>query len=148
MKMRILFGLAAMAALTATLVAADVDLSKVKCVVNPKAGAKAEKSADYRGGHVYFCCDNCKRKFTTDSKPFAVPANAQLVATKQFKQKACPLSGGKLDPATAIEVGGVKVCFCCNNCKGKVAGTEGDAQTALVFADAAFEKGFAAAKAE
>ena len=126
----------------ATVVSADVDLEGVKCVVAPKA-ANEGKSADYRDGKVYFCCGNCAGKFTADSKKFAVKANHQLVATKQYEQKACPISGNPLDPDTAVKVAGVSVAFCCNNCKGKVESAENDAaKLKLVFANKAFEKAF------
>ena len=87
-------------------------------------------------------------KFATWQK-FATKANAQLVSTKQYKQKGCPISGGKLNADTAIKVAGVKVAFCCNNCKGKVAGEKDEAkQLELVFAEKAFAKGFKKAKKE
>jgi hypothetical protein len=71
-----------------------------------------------------------------------VKANQQLVATGQATQGKCPLSGGKLNPDASVEVGGVKVTFCCNDCKGKVADAKGDAQAELVFSDTAFAKAF------
>ena len=132
----------------ATVVAADVDLEGVKCVVADKA-ANPEKSADYKGGKVYFCCGNCAGKFADDSKKFAVKANHQLVATKQYEQKVCPFSGGDLNPETAVKLAGVNVAFCCNNCKGKVESAEKDAEKLeMVFSDKAFEKGFAKKKSE
>ena len=115
-------------------------LDGVKCIVNPKAAAKLDKSRDYKGGSVYFCCDGCPKKFDGDTKAFATKANAQLVQTGQAKQSKCPLSGGDLNKETEITVGGAKVQFCCNMCKGKVEKAEGDAQLELVFSDAAFEK--------
>ncbi len=127
----------------ATVVAADVDLEGVKCVVADKAATEG-KSADYRDSKVYFCCGGCAGKFAKDTKKFAVKANHQLVATKQFEQKACPFSGGDLNPETATKVAGVNVSFCCNNCKGKVESAEDDAaKVKMVFANKAFEKGFA-----
>ena len=101
------------------------------------------ESADYRDGKVYFCCGNCAGKFTADKKKFAVKANYQLVATKQYEQKACPMSGAKLNPETAVKLVGVSVSFCCNNCKGKVESAKDDAaRLKLVFTDKAFEKAF------
>ena len=115
----------------ATVIAGDVDLEGVKCVVAKKAATEG-KSADYRDGKVYFCCGGCAGKFAADTKKFATKANHQLVATKQYEQQKCPFSGGKL-----------KVAFCCNNCKGKVEGAEDDAaKVKMVFANKAFEKGF------
>ena len=131
---------------TATTLTADVDLKDIKCVVAPKA-ASADKSADYKDAKVYFCCGNCAGKFAKDAKKFAVKANHQLVATKQYVQKACPFSGGDLNADTAIKVAGAKVAFCCNNCKGKAEGAKDDAaKMKLVFNDKSFEKGFELAK--
>ena len=127
---------------SATVIGADVNLEGVKCVVAPR-DAQASKSADYKEGKVYFCCGNCAGKFASEPAKYAEKANAQLVATKQYEQKACPLSGGDLNPETAVTVAGTKVAFCCNNCKGKVESAEDAEKLTLVFSDKAFEKGFA-----
>jgi len=126
--------------LTAVMAADEVKLDGIKCIVNPKAAAKADKSADYKDGKVYFCCDNCPKAFAKDEKKFATSANTQLVATGQAKQHKCPLSGGDLNKDTEITVAGAKVQFCCNMCKGKVEKTEKDKQAELVFSDEAFKK--------
>lgn len=110
--------------------------------------AKEDKTADYKGAKVYFCCENCPKAFAKDTAKFAEKANAQLVATHQFKQVKCPLTGGKLNPEAKVEVAGATVNFCCMNCKGKVAEAKGDEQLKLVFADKAFEKGFEIVKKE
>ncbi|TWT80998.1 YHS domain protein [Planctomycetes bacterium CA13] len=124
-----------------TVYAAEVKLDDIKCVVAPKP-AKATKSADYKDAKVYFCCDGCAGKFSKAPEKFATKANHQLVATKQFKQEACPMSGNPLNAETETKVAGVAVQFCCNGCKGKVDSAEGDEKIALVFADKPFEKGF------
>ena len=121
---------------------------KATCIVAGNKPAKQDKTADYKGGKVYFCCDNCPKAFAANTAKFATKANQQLVATGQTTQAKCPLSGGKLNPDASLEVGGAKVGFCCNNCKGKVAEAKGDAQAELVFSDAAFTKaGFEVKKA-
>jgi YHS domain-containing protein len=120
--------------------AAEVKLDGVKCIVAGKNDAKADKTREYKGGAVYFCCDNCPKKFDGDTKTFATKANAQLVQTGQAKQAKCPLTGGDLNKDTEITVGGAKVQFCCNMCKGKVEKEKGDAQLEMVFSDKAFEK--------
>lgn len=109
--------------------------------------AKEDKTAEYKGAKVYFCCENCPKAFAKDTAKFAVKANQQLVSTGQATQGKCPLSGGKLNPDATVEVGKVKVSFCCDNCKGKVAAAKGDEQAALVFSDDAFAKGFEVKKA-
>ncbi len=151
MMRRILSSLCAVAVVAgATVWAADAapKLDGVKCVVANKP-ASADKSAEYKEGSVYFCCGGCAGKFSKDTEKYATKANMQLVATKQYEQKTCPLSGGDLNPATAIEVGDAKVAFCCNNCKGKVAAAEGEKQLTLVFSEKAFKKaGFTKKKEE
>lgn len=119
---------------------------KATCPVSGQA-AKEDQTAAYKGAKAYFCCGDCKGAFEKDSAKFATKANAQLVSTGQATQAKCPLSGGKLNPDASVEVAKVKVGFCCNNCKGKVAEAKGDAQAELVFSDAAFAKGFEVKKA-
>ena len=130
----------------ATVIAGEIDLKGVKCIVAGGRDADASKVAEYKDSKVYFCCGNCLSKFKKDSKPFAAKANKQLVSTKQYEQKGCPFSGGDLNAETAIEVAGTKVAFCCEGCKGKASKAEGDKQIELVFNDKAFEKAFAKKK--
>ena len=144
-----LFGVAALVAVT-FVVADDKKkdaLEGIKCPVSGKA-VKADKTADYKGGHVYFCCENCAAAFGKDDSKFITKANAQLVATHQAKQEKCPLSGGKLNPETKIQVAGIDVCFCCDKCQGAVSKAEGDDQLEKVFGEKAFAKAFKVVKAE
>jgi YHS domain-containing protein len=122
-------------------------LAAAKCPVSGKA-VKAESTADHNGGKVYFCCDNCPKAFAKNPAKFAAKANQQLLLTGQAKQAKCPLAGRPINPATAIDVAGTKVAFCCNNCKGAVGKLAGDAQLEKVFSDAAFKKGFVVGKEE
>jgi YHS domain-containing protein len=121
--------------------AEDAATANLKCPVSGKA-VDAAQSSEFGGGKVYFCCGNCKAKFDKDSSAFTAKANAQLVASGQFAQKGCPFSGGKTKAGTEVEIAGVKVAFCCNNCQGKAAKATPDDQLKLVFADG-FAKGFA-----
>jgi YHS domain-containing protein len=147
MKSRLVFGaVAAMLVAGGSVMAGDVDLEGVKCVLNPKGAAKATSSAEYKGATVYFCCDSCKAKFTEEPTKYAAAANAQLVATKQAKQVNCPLMGKPAKDAIAVTVAGVEVNLCCAGCKKKVEGKEGADQVELVFNDKAFQKGFEMAK--
>ena len=76
-------GVAVLLVAAATVVAAEVNLEGVKCVVAPKA-ASASKAVDYKGGKVYMCCGGCVGKFKSNTAKYAEKANHQLVATKQF----------------------------------------------------------------
>jgi YHS domain-containing protein len=143
-----LLGLAVLAAFVAGIAvnAADEKKFSAKCLVAGKPDAKEDKFSEYKGGKVYFCCDNCKAKFDKDPAAFAVKANAQLISTGQAKQVKCPIAGKPCADGKTVEVNGIKVGFCCDGCKGKVAEATGDAQAALVFSDEAFKKGFEVSK--
>ncbi len=133
--------LALLAMITVAIAADKAAEFKATCPVSGKP-AKKDAHAAHNGGQVYFCCNKCKAAFEKDSTKFAAKANAQLIATGQAKQVACPIAGRPVNAATAIEVAGVKVAFCCNGCKGKATKAKGDAQLTLVFSDKAFKKGF------
>jgi YHS domain-containing protein len=114
---------------------------KALCPVSGKAAVKSV-SADYRGGKVYFCCPGCIAPFKKNTAKYAAKANEQLVVTGQAKQVACPITGRPVNPAKSLEVGGVKVCFCCGGCQGKVKKADAAEQIDLVFGKKGFAKGF------
>jgi hypothetical protein len=112
--------------------AAPKEPKDAKCPVSGKA-CNPDKHADFAGGKVYFCCDNCAGAFKGDSAKFATKAQQQMVSTGQLTQKACPLSGGPTKPETKLAIGDAEVAFCCNNCKGKVEKASPEEQLTLVF---------------
>lgn len=118
--------------------------SALKCPISGGAVSK-EAAVDYKGGKVHFCCPGCIPKFKENTAKYQAKANEQLVLSGQFKQVGCPLSGGKLNPATKTKVCGIDVCFCCKNCQGKVAKAEAEKQCEMVFVKG-FDKAFALAK--
>ena len=123
------------------------EVTEVKCPVAGKEIKIADaKVVEYRDAQLYVCCDGCKGKVEKDATPFAAKANQQLVTTRQYRQNKCPVSGGKVDKEQKSKVAGTMVRYCCDKCKGKVDAAEGDEQLAMVFADDAFEKAFAAVK--
>lgn len=137
-------GAALLVMLTAAVADDAIKLDGINCLVAATKPAKAENSVDYKGAKVFFCCMNCPKAFAADTAKFAPKANHQLVATKQATQKACPFSGQPVTAGTEIKVADVEVGFCCEMCQGK-AKAEKD-QIALIFSDAAFEKGFKVGK--
>ncbi|MCH2202575.1 MAG: hypothetical protein MK102_11440 [Fuerstiella sp.] len=134
----LVFAVAMMFAATQAEDAASKKFS-AKC---PISGGKAKEaqSADFKGGKVYFCCGKCKAAFEKDSTKHTAKAHAQLVATGQYEQKKCPLTGGPMKTTTTV--GGLEVKLCCGGCKKKVEKAEGADQLALVFSDSAFKKAF------
>lgn len=124
--------------------ATAVSLKDVKCLVAADKDAKEDKAATWKEGKVFFCCDNCKGKFEKFSKEekdkIAPKANLQLVASKQYEQQACPTSGGKIDPSTAIDVSGTKIAFCCKNCKADAEKLKPEEQVEKLFGEEAFKK--------
>ena len=117
-----------------------VSLEKIKCIMQPTKAAQESKSASWKEGKVYLCCGNCLAAFEKDKDKHAAKANLQLVATKQYKQEACPMSGGKIDASKSIEVGGAKISFCCDNCKGKAKDMTEKDQVEKLFGEEAFKK--------
>ena len=114
---------------------------KAVCPVSGKPAVEST-AVEYKGAKVYLCCPGCEAPFKKDSAKFAAKANQQLVVTHQAKLVKCPFTGGKLNPETAIKVGGVKVCFCCDKCQAKVTKASPEEQVQLVFNEKAFAKGF------
>jgi len=148
MRALLVAGLGLSFVLAATVaVSADKADSSAK-VVCPVSGQPIDKSvsSDFGGGKVYFCCAKCKAKFDADNAKFATKANLQLAASGQAKQTKCPFSGGALKASTAINVAGVDVQFCCDNCKAKVVAAKPDKQIEMVFDGKPFSKAFKVTK--
>ncbi|SVB02490.1 uncharacterized protein METZ01_LOCUS155344 [marine metagenome] len=121
--------------------AGDKDKKKheVTCVVSGETIDETEYS-NYKKGKVYFCCGGCKADFDEASATFAVAANYQLVATGQYMQTNCPVSGRGLNPEKVVKVANSDVTFCCGNCQGKT--NKAEDKMAFIFADVSFDKGF------
>jgi len=106
--------------------------------------AQPDVAADYREGMVFFCCPDCIGEFKKNTSKYATKANFQLASTKQYVQKACPLTGRPVAEDKKVVVAGIPVGVCRGGCESKIKGAENDeARLSLIFADTAFEKGFA-----
>jgi len=125
----------------------DEDKFTAKCPVSGEAALKEQFTA-YKEKEVYFCCDKCKAAFEAEPAKFEVKANHQLVQTKQFKQKKCPISGADFVKEQSAKVANVNVRFCCEKCKGAVQSAEADAKLEMIFAEKVFKKAFVAVKAK
>ena len=121
--------------------AGDKDKKKheVTCVVSGETIDETEYT-NYKKGKVYFCCGGCKADFDEASATFAVAANYQLVATGQYMQTNCPVSGRGLNPKKVVKVANADVTFCCGNCQGKT--NKAEDKMAFIFTDVSFDKGF------
>lgn len=119
---------------------AGASLGEAKCPISGHP-VSADAAIAYKGAKLYFCCPGCEGKFKANTEKYAAKANLQLAVTGQVVQVACPFTGGKLNPATKTKVAGVDVCFCCNNCKGKLTKAEPAKQAEMVFGKA-FDKAF------
>ena len=120
-------------------------LKGIKCVVSGK-DINPDATAEYKDGKVYFCCEGCPKAFEKNTKKFAAKANLQLVATKQYKQTKCPLSGKGAKDSVTVKVGTVKVGLCCKGCEKAAGKKKDDELVAFLFNDDSFKKGFAATK--
>jgi YHS domain-containing protein len=145
--MRTAFSVLTLSALVAGLVVTNASADKKEgskkakfAATCPVSGGAAKETSKlkYLGKNVYFCCNNCPKAFTKNTKKFDAKAKAQLLETKQITQVGCPLSGRALNPGSTVALGKASVGFCCDNCKGKAA--KSTELAAFVFKD--FDKGF------
>jgi len=116
-----------------------------KCPVSGEAAKETEFTA-YKDKQVYFCCDKCKAAFEAEPTKFGTKANHQLVQTKQFVQKKCPISGADFKKEESARVSNVMVHFCCEKCKGSVQSADAAEKLEMIFAEKPFKKAFVAAK--
>ncbi len=116
-----------------------------KCPVSGKDASKAH-AVSFEGGKVYFCCDECPAAFEKEPAKFAAKAHHQMALTGQLVEVKCPLTGKPLNAEQTVDVDGVKVAFCCANCKKAVAALKGDEQIDKVFKDVS--KGYKLAEAK
>ncbi len=144
--LRVIFAFSAAAAMAICSPLRAADIAAAKCPVSGEAVSK-DASTDYKGGKLYFCCNDCAAKFAKDKAKYAAKANLQLVVTGQAVQKTCPLTGNPTNASTAIDVSGAKIAFCCNGCKGKVSKMKPSQQVKAIFADKVFDKNFEIKKA-
>jgi len=98
---------ALLVALVCSVVTVSAAVKEPKDAACPVSGKKCnpEKSADFAGGKVWFCCGNCEKAFSGDPTKFAAKAHQQMVSTGQLVQKGCPFSGGPVKAGTQLAVG-------------------------------------------
>ena len=101
-------------------------------------------SVDFHGGRVWFCCQKCTQVFADDSSAYAAAAHQQMVLTRQFIQRACPLDGAPVMAGTPLDVGGVDVGFCSDACRARVEKATVADQTQMVFGN--LSRGFVSVK--
>jgi hypothetical protein len=116
-------------------------LDGIKCLFC-KMQVKEDVFVEYKGAKVFLGCEGCLGAFKADVKKVATKANAQLVATKQAKQKACPISGRPCKEEFKLTVGKAQVAFCCPNCQKDASQLKGDAQLEKLFSEEVFKKAF------
>ena len=129
-----------------TIVCAQQDSKKspeLLCVVTgEKIYPDMQESSSYKNGKVYFCCGGCKEEYDENSEKYSTKANYQLLATNQYTQTSCPMTGGNIKADKIVSVDGTNISFCCNNCVKKT--KKSDDKLSLIFSDASFDKGFTA----
>ncbi len=94
------------------------DLTGIKCVVSGEA-ASLNYSCPYKQGTVYFNCNASRIQFERRSGEFQTKANHQLVVTRQYVQKYCPIRKERISERSSAEVAlaGVALRFCCSHCR-------------------------------
>lgn len=147
---RVLLGsVVALCLAVVTVSAEELDLEGIHCVMSSKP-ANVATATEFKDCKIYFCCEGCKTKFSENPKKFLSRANRQLVETGQYKQVACPISGGDVDTDQTVKLGKkLTVALCCGNCKAEVEEAKKEKRIGkLVFAAKPFEKAFAKVEEE
>jgi YHS domain-containing protein len=102
----------------------------------------AQIVAEYKGQKVQFCCSKCVPLFKKDPAKFAANANHQLAARGLAKQVSCPLCGGKVSAAHAVDVASVRVLLCSEKCKASAEKGSLRQRIDRVFAEKPFATAF------
>jgi YHS domain-containing protein len=92
------------------------------------------------GGKVYFCCENCPKKFAENPEKYELKVRRQLLETGQIAQVACPITGRPVNEKTLVDVGNAKAGFCCKNCLAKYNDADDEGKLKVLFAD--LDKGY------
>jgi YHS domain-containing protein len=143
MKSRLCIAALAVVAVIAANSLRAADSPELKCPVSGQP-TKADKTADFNGGKVQFCCEKCPVAFAKDPAKYAAKANLQLAQSGQLKQVKCPLTGKDVAADKSVDVSGVKVGLCCAGCLAKCKKASGDELITLIFSDTS--KGYKASK--
>ncbi len=102
-------------------------------------------SVDFHGGRVWLCGQKCRLLFEENSAPYAAAGHLQMVLTRQFVQRACPLDGAPVRAGKPVEIGGVDVGFCSDACRSRIEKAALEDQVLLVFGN--LGRGFVSVKA-
>ena len=97
------------------------ELTGIKCVVRGQALKNKNHKVSYKDGEVYVCCEQCVQEFAANTKEYATKANHQLVATGQYVQKVCPVSGQPVSEGFATRIAAVEVGLHCQDCVDQLA---------------------------
>lgn len=98
------------------------------------------------GQPVQFCCTLCTDLFKKTPAKFLAHAHHQLAARQLAVQRACPLCGGKSDPAHTVDVLGVPVAACSAQCRDTLAKADPRERLNQVFGAAPFARAFTVKK--
>lgn len=92
--------------------------AKPLCPISGEELSSHKYSAKLDGKDVYFCCNKCVKKFSSDPSKFTKQVKAQWEALRPLRvQVTCPASGKAINPKMFVETEHGKVYFCCSDCK-------------------------------
>ena len=83
--------------------------------------AKLSQKLDTAKGPVFFCCDQCPKKYEADPAKYEKKVEKQQEVLMHYPkvQEKCPLTGKPIDAKVTSDKGGQKVAFCCTKCRAK-----------------------------
>ncbi|MEM9827258.1 MAG: hypothetical protein AAF958_11745 [Planctomycetota bacterium] len=118
------------------------ELKDVRCIVEAKRSVQAKFHLRFRDGWVYFSSDSALQRYKAKKKKYSPEANHQLVATGQYRQRACPLSGEAIEKDfPTVSVGDVKLRVLCSDCAADLGKRSREDQIRYVFDAEGFQFG-------
>jgi len=83
------------------------------------------------GRKVDLCCPGCDDKVKADTAKYMPAIKQQLFAKGELRQMTCPLTGKPVNADFSVMHEGMKIGFCCKNCKAKFEKNAGAKKKAL-----------------
>ena len=125
--------------------APQVDMAKkklagIKCVVTGKPAQK-DMLVKYKKGEVYFNSKESIAKFVANTAEYRTKANHQLVASGQYVQHACPLTGEPVAKDVSAKVAAIEIGLSCKDCIQQLGKVEQPA-VEVIFGDKNFDQSF------
>ncbi|MEM8667963.1 MAG: hypothetical protein AAGG48_10630 [Planctomycetota bacterium] len=118
------------------------NLRGIRCVVETDQPIDPEIVIAYKNARLYFSSKSAVEAYLKTPATYEAYANHQVIATKQYEQLACPLSGEEPDEdSVTVKIAGVDVQLLCEECAKELAKDTRKEQIEMLFDEEGFKLG-------